>query len=66
MPISIPYYDMEFDNVIVDLQCLNCFDLTSKVYFSFDDSKKILKIDPETPPGQYDIQITLTDDNLEN
>ena len=64
LPIPLPYADLEFDNVTVDLQCLTCFDL--KNYFSFDYSKEIMIIAPETPTGQYKIQITLTDDNLEN
>ena len=66
MPISIPYYDLEFDNVTVDLQCLTCFELNNEHYFSFDDSKKIIIIAPETPFGRYKIQITLTDDNFDN
>ena len=37
-----------------------------ETYFSFVDSEKIIKIAPETPSGEYKIQVTLTDDNLEN
>lgn len=56
-------YDMEFDEITVDLECLGCPEEASADSFMYDEEKKVVMVAPETPTGVYQIQLKISDDN---
>ena len=47
--------------VELNMQCVNCEE-DKKTYFRLSKDLKAIEIDPQTPPGVYQIKLVLIDD----
>ena len=66
-PINIgSIYDLENDNIEVNLSCMNCLDPNNQSLFSYDSGKEAILIAQNITAGQYKMNMTLADDHSEN
>ena len=50
----------------MSLKCLTCEDREDQLLFTYSESKKVINIQPDTPYGVYQLELSLSDDNADN